>query len=218
MARLGTVDLQTLRSDLRSRLGEMDPDDLNDQELDRWLNVGQQDLAIKLNGISDIWYGTRQADITATDCGAGAGVGRFDISSLNVQNVVAITNNAGDTDYPLKDIKKLRGYFKNINWKSQQPVFALFGRELHCSDTTAPDSITLFYYRMPDDMTSDDTPMDVKDAFQEPLIQFAQAKALARLNRMAEKKEVEQDINRRLDDISKSFQMGMAVDKVREAK
>jgi len=73
---LSTVTLGTLRDDLRSRLPEANRDVLLDTELNRFLNLGQYDAALKLSGINAIWYG----DVAQVSPVTGGGVVTYDSS------------------------------------------------------------------------------------------------------------------------------------------
>ena len=53
------ITLQGLRDDLRFRLMEHVPDQLTNLMLNRWLNLGQYDVALRLQGINDTWLGER---------------------------------------------------------------------------------------------------------------------------------------------------------------
>ena len=56
---LTSITLATLRNDLRARLPEANRSEILDSELDRFLNLGQYDVAIKLSCINSICYGTK---------------------------------------------------------------------------------------------------------------------------------------------------------------
>ncbi len=77
---IGTITLNVLRSDLRARINEISPNNFSNAELNRWLNVGQQETAIRLKDLNEIWYLARK-NITINS--ADNGNDYIDLSGAN---------------------------------------------------------------------------------------------------------------------------------------
>ena len=180
---LSTITLATLRNDLRSRLPKANRDDILDAELNRFLNLGQFDVATKLSGINNIWYGTKDTVTIA------AGV--IDISSFSIMRIIKLID-ATNGVIPFFDESGFEEIKKNFAYDGTRGV-SHFGEELDVyagSEAPTVGTLTLYYYRKPIDMSSS-LAMDVPSEFQDMVISFAEKKALQRLGVPSAQKEEE---------------------------
>jgi len=182
---ISDVPRATLRADLRSRLPEENRTEILDTELNRFLDLGQYDAALKLSGINTIWYGKKE---TVT---IGSGV--IDISGYSIMRIIKLVD-ADNGRIPFFDEAGFEELGGNYAYDATRAV-SHFGDEL---DVFAGDSapavgtLTLYFYRKPasmDDTT--DEKIDVPDEFQEMVVAFAEKKALQRLGLPVTAKEEE---------------------------
>ena len=180
---LSTITLEVLRNDLRARLPKANRSDILDSELDRFLNLGQFDVATKLSGINNIWYGTK-ATVTISSSA-------IDISSLSIMRIIKLVD-ADNGVVPFFGEEAFEEIQKNCAYDASRGV-SHFGDSLDVyAGTDAPSVgvLTLYYYRKPIDMTSSLT-MDVPSEFQDMVVTFAERKALQRLGLPTANKEEE---------------------------
>jgi len=180
---LSTITLATLRNDLRSRLPEANRDEILDSELDRFLNLGQFDVATKLSGINNIWYGTKATVIISSSA--------IDLSSLSIMRIIKLVD-AGNGVVPFFGEESFEEIKKNYAYDATRGV-SHFGEELDVyAGASAPTAgvLTLYYYRKPIDMSST-LAMDVPSEFQDMVVSFAEKKALQRLGVPSAQKEEE---------------------------
>jgi len=180
---LSTVTLEQLRNDLRSRLPKENRGEILESELNRFLNLGQYDTAIKLSGINSIWFGTK-APVTI-------GLGVIDLSSLSIQRIIKLLD-ADNGQVPFYDEK----YFDELGVNSAYDAVRAvthFGDELDVfAGTDAADAgvLTLYYYRKPVEMDVS-TAMDIPVEFQDMVVTFAEKISLQRLGLPTTSKEQE---------------------------
>jgi hypothetical protein len=192
---LTSITLATLRNDLRARLPEANRSEILDSELDRFLNLGQYDVAMKLSGINSIWYGTK-ATVTISS-------GTIDISSLSIMRIIKLVD-ADNGLVPFYDEK----YFTELGGicdYDETRAVSHFGTELDVfAGSSAPTVgvLTLYYFRNPIAMTSS-LAMDVPIEFQDMVVSFAEKKALQRLGMPTDGKE--QEIMIKWNDLQKAF-------------
>ena len=180
---LSTVSLEVLRNDLRSRLPESNRSEILNSELERFLNLGQFDVATKLSGINNIWYGTKATVTIAT--------GAIDLASLSIMRIIKLVD-ATNGVVPFFDEAGFEEIKKNFAYDATRAV-SHFGTNLDVyAGASAPTvgNLTLYYYRKPIDMTAALT-MDVPSEFQDMVVSFAEKKALQRLGIPSAQKEEE---------------------------
>ena len=180
---LTTISLETLRNDLRARLPEENRDAILDSELNRFLNLGQFDVATKLSGINNIWYGTK---VTVT-----ISANAIDLSSLSIMRIIKLVD-ADNGVVPFFGEEYFEEIQKNSAYDATRGV-SHFGDSLDVyagTDAPAVGTLTLYYYRKPIDMT-DVLNMDVPSEFQDMVVTFAEKKALQRLGIPTSPKEEE---------------------------
>jgi hypothetical protein len=203
---LSSVTLATLRDDLRARLPMANRSEILDPELDRFLNLGQYDTAIKLSGINNIWYGDKQT-VTISS-------GEIDISSYSIMRIIKLID-ADNGVVPFFDEKDFEEIKKNSAYDATRGV-SHFGTVLDVyAGTDAPTvgTLTLYYYRKPVAMTSNLT-MDVPDEFQDMVVSFAEKKAMQRLGLPTGPKEEELMLKWR--DIQQAYSNEYQAEKVGE--
>ena len=109
------ITLQQLRDDLRFRLMEYVPGELTNLMLNGWLNLGQFDVALRLQGINDTWLGERMPIVsryssarhhsstinryTATTKTILCGLSQVTANSLVGNKVILIDVNSNDSVY-----------------------------------------------------------------------------------------------------------------------
>jgi len=180
---LSAVTLETLMHDLRSRLPIANRQELLETELERFLNLGQYDTAVKLSGINTIWYGTKQTVTISSDT--------IDLSSYSIMRIIKLVDQTNGL-VPFFDEKYFDELSKNVAYDSTRAV-THFGTELDVFEgVSAPTvgTLKLYYYRNPVEMTSS-LAMDIPIEFQDMIVSFAEKKALQRLGISTEMKEQE---------------------------
>ncbi len=180
---LSSVTLETLRNDLRARLPAENRDQILDSELNRFLNLGQFDVAVKISGINSIWYGTKSTVTISSS--------EIDLSSLDIMRIIKLVDQTNGP-VPFYDERYFDELGKNFAYDSIRAV-SHFGTVLDVYEgASAPTvgTLKLYYYRRPVDMTSSLT-MDVPDEFQDMVVTFAEKKALQRLGQSITAKEEE---------------------------
>jgi len=180
---LSSVTLATLRNDLRARLPEANRTEILDNELDRFLNLGQYDTALKLSGINNIWYGDKQT-VTISS-------GEIDISSYSIMRIIKLIDGTNGVVpfFGEKDFEEIK---KNSAYDSVRAV-SHFGQVLDVyagPDAPTVGTLKLYYYRKPVSMSSS-LNMDVPDEFQDMVVSFAEKKAMQRLGMPIGPKEEE---------------------------
>ena len=183
MAALSSVTLTELRTDLRSRLPETNRIEILDSELDRFLNLGQYDVATKLSGINNIWYGSKAPVVIASD--------EIDLSSLSIMRIIKLVD-ATNGVVPFFAEDAFEEIKKNFAYDATRGV-SHFGEVLDVyAGTESADvgTLTLYYYRKPIEMSSSAT-MDIPAEFQDMVVSFAEKKAMQRLGIPIEMKEQE---------------------------
>lgn len=133
---LSSITQATLLADLHLRLREASASVWTDAELKSYLNVAQYEVAVKLNGISDIWYGTEHVVITANINQAHTGILSYvDLSSLSILKVVNVLYvdhaNSKIEVLPLVKYKDLIGWFNNSYFATTKYACALYGEKLY---------------------------------------------------------------------------------------
>ncbi len=219
---LSSISQATLLADLRLRLREATASVWTDDELKSYLNVAQYEIAVKLNGISDVWYGTLHTLVTANDGSIlGGAIGSYDISSggadLNVYKIINIVfvDDSGNVEIlPIVDFAKLVGYKKNSYYGTSKYVTSVFGQTIYFSMTGAvlaasfaPYQIVLNYYRKPTEMNGSNG-LDVPPEFQDLVLMFATVKAYEKLNQPDRIARIEKEISQKLREIKQSFLEG----------
>ncbi len=206
---LSDITLKQLRSDLRSRLGKMTTEEFTDAELNNWINIGQFETFVRLNGISDHWYGTTQT-ISIT---ASAGT----ITAINLTNsygadkisrIIKLVGPSGNL-IPFCDTTEINGYLGNSNYDNSYAC-NWFGEKLYIfvgasATPLSSANCTLFFIRKPDELTSDSSTLDIPTEFVDLAIMSAMSKALLKLNMLNEKATVDNDVASKFNDIRQMF-------------
>ena len=208
---LSSVTLAQLRSDLRLRLNEITEDNFSDEELNRWLNLAQYEVAIKLNGISAVWYGTFHVYLNVSIETTDNIFYSADISNLAMQKLVAIhsinTDNGEYNTVPIKTMQELLGYRANNYWSSTKPVCAIWGQKLYFNNNPTASSdweVSVYYYAKPTEMASDGANMDVPTEFQDLVILVALQIAMRKLRIITGLESIEADIALKFNEIKQS--------------
>jgi len=203
---LGTVTLATLRADLRSRLGELTPVQLSDEELNRWLNVGQKDVAVRLYDISDTWYLSSESGTFTS--------GSYTLTATDVHKVKAVMKTSDRKLLPIVPVSELGGYSASSFWGTSTEVVAQVGKSLVSSNSLSTTGITIYYHRTPADMSTDSSPMDVPDEFQDLVILFAQARAYQKLGMLDKELSVRRSVSERLNEIRNTYVSEFQIDAI----
>lgn len=192
---LSTVTLEELRNDLRARLPEENRSVILDSELNRFLNLGQYDTAMKLSGVNSIWYGSKDTVTISSR--------EIDLSSLSIMRIIKLVDGTNGV-VPFYDERYFEELSKNFEYDKVRAV-SHFGTVLDVyAGASAPTvgTLTLYYYRKPVEMTSS-LAMDVPAEFQDMVVAFAEKKALQRLGINPAQKEEELELKWRA--IQQSF-------------
>jgi len=207
---LSTVTAASLLAQLRYRLREASASVWTDAELYTYLDIAQYEIALKLNGISDIWYGS-YVQKTSSDCTNENQYTKVDISSIyyaRVNRIIYFSNDAGTYRVlPIVDIGKLEGYIRNQFFGTTKLICAIWGQSVYISKASAigaSDKLNIYYYRQPTAMAGSN-PMDVPKEFQDLVIMFALAKAIEKINQIDRKNRIEEEIKAKLDEIKQAY-------------
>lgn len=220
---LSKITLKVAKSDLRSRIAEISDKKVTDDELTRWLNVGQQTIAARLGEIIGHWYGatTASAALTLVDGGVlvHALVSPYD--SDDIIKIDAITGNAGADVLgkvfvpanSLEDIYKMKdsSSFTNVfAWLHHGANILLFVGDGVSALSPTTDKVDVHYTKKPTDMTSPTGGyVDVPGEYVDLVIMVAQGIAMGKLNLLDAKRGVEQSINQTMNDILQQYQVGI---------
>jgi len=214
---LSTVTLKTLRSDLRLRTNELTEDNFTDEVLDNWLNIAQYEVAIKLNGVSERWYGTTHTMLSANLGSLAGNIGYYDISAskanllvLKLINMIYYSS-AIEVFHPT-EYNELSGYVNNSYFGSTKPLIALFGEKVYFSvaaatistNITAGQTYILSYFRKPVPMTSS-LDLDVPSEYQDLVIMGALTKLYEAKEMSDIKLEIEKQMAEKFKEIKQSF-------------
>lgn len=212
---LSNITRKQARGDLRSRLAQVTPDPLNDGELNYWLNMGQQDVALKLSAMSDHWYGTSlvQNGGTAIDVSTHT-VGEINsvsmvsgILSTEIMKLKFAIGDGGDIDGKqipmtrLEDLYNMPGLSNCDNFFSMahhgERLYFFWGADVSVSAGT----VDIFFTRKPTDMTLDTSYVDVPTEYVDLVIMYAQTRALSKLQMLDRKAQVDNEIAAKINDI-----------------
>jgi hypothetical protein len=216
---LSDITRKLARSDLRARLAKVTTEELNDSELNQWLNMGQFDTSTRLSAISDHWYGS---SVTGTDVSAHS-AGAVTALTLpagalatNVAKFKSVVGGGASASFNGKLIPWCR--FEELHGKLDSSLYdnewavSWFGEKLYffwgTSVTMTSGTVDIYFVRKADEMTADSGAggvVDVPTEYVDLVILYAQSRALNKLNMLGEKNEVDQDIAQRLADIRSQY-------------
>jgi hypothetical protein len=211
---IGNVSLATLREDLRERISAVAANNLSDDFIDRWLNVGQMCTYINIRDYIKELYTTYK---TITINVADNGNSEIDLSSSNyfytdwnnfeeekhvIGNIwVNVITKQSDID--TVDIKELLERTNSTMHSTDNPAIAIVGNYIFFSESIATgDSFTVFYYRKPINMTSV-LNLDVPDWAQNLVILYAAQQCFSVLGKDQEK--ISKDIQLEIDRVREMF-------------
>lgn len=156
---LSDITRKTARSDLRSRLAKMSTEEFQDAELNHWLNTAQFDVFIRLNAISDIWYGTSQTVSITAAAGAVTAVslaGNYGADKVAKFKKLVLASGAL---VPFVGDSEVHSLQNNNNYDYSYAVNH-FGEKLlvyvgTSATSLSSNSSTVYFIRKPDEMTAD---------------------------------------------------------------
>jgi len=211
---LSSISQATLLADLRLRLREASASVWTDAELQSYLNVAQYETAVKLNGISDVWYGTVSSQTSDTN---EEGVQTIDLSSLSILKIIKVIFNTDTSlspnvleNIPIKSFNDLHGYRLNSYYSTSKTVCSVFGEKLYLSSDlslSATKILYIYYYRKPTEMDGSNG-LDVPPEYQDLVLMFATAKAYEKLDQPQRKDQIENEIKSKIKEIKQSFLEG----------
>jgi len=221
---IGTVTLDVLRSDLRARIYEIAPKKFSDKELERWLNVAQQELTIHIKDFSEEWYlASKTININVADVGnakidlSGTNYFSTDWAKVNelhfilarIYSYFSITSGSKKPVH-IVPISKLEVEGQNFLYGRNKPLCSRVGTNLYFSQAlSTDDSFDVFYYRKPVDMDTSNN-LDIPDSMQDLVVMFAYNQCLRKLGLNTDKSN--KDINMRLNEIRKAHGFDVQVD------
>ena len=212
---LSNITRKQARGDLRSRLAQVTPDPINDGELNYWLNMGQQDVALKLSSMSDHWYGTSLVQnggtaisVSAHTTGAVNSISMASgMLSTEIMKLKFGIGDGGDIDgkqIPMTRLEDLYNMPSLSNCDSfysmshhGERLYFFWGADVSVSAAT----VDVFFTRKPADMSADTDYVDVPTEYVDLVIMYAQARALSKLQMLDRKSQVDQEIAAKINDI-----------------
>jgi len=156
---LSDITRKSARSDLRSRLAKLTTEEFQDAELNSWLNTAQFDVFVRLNAISDTWYGTSESVSITAAAGAVTAISLAgNYAADKVAKFKKLINAAGAL-IPFVSDNEVHSLQNNSNYDYSYAVNH-FGEKLLVyvgSSATALSSnaSTLYFIRKPNEMTAD---------------------------------------------------------------
>jgi hypothetical protein len=218
---LSDITLKQIRSDLQSRLDDVAPNKFSTEELNYWINMSQFDVAMRLSVISNIWYGTTE-NITVT-------------ASANSITTVSLTGNyaptkimkiikwvlSNNTVVPFVEDTKLHTMLANSVYDSSYGA-NWFGENLYLFVGTSATALsgsttTLYFLRKPDEMTTDAGTLDVPTEYYDIVVLSAMAKAMSKVNMMANKATAERDVQQKLSEVRSLYGIEAQVEAAEDA-
>jgi hypothetical protein len=227
---LSTITRSQARADLRSRLGNITVENIVDDELNYWINLGQIDIAARLSSISAQWYGTVEAGIDASSLVPG-GVSTIELVDPEPSEIMRpqflVGSGSGEIAGKLIPWARIEECysFVNLGIYVNHVAAAIHGPNLYLfvgeNVEIAPgDTVDFFYIAKPATLIGeecdDDTLLDVPDEYVDLVIMYAQGKAYQHLGNISGKQDVDQDVARKLDDVRNAFQSEMRMYQVEQ--
>jgi hypothetical protein len=220
---LSKITLKVARSDLRSRIAEISDKKVTDDELNRWLNVGQQAVAARLGEVIGHWYGgkTTSAALTLVDGGILEHTLVSPYDQDDIMKIDAVVGNAGADVLgkvfvpanSLEDIYKMKdnsSFTNTFAWLHHGATVLLFVGDGATALSPTTDKVDIFYTKKPTDMTSPTASyVDVPGEYVDLVIMVAQSIAMGKLNLLDAKRVVEQSVNQTMNDILQQYQVGV---------
>jgi hypothetical protein len=159
---LSDVSRRAARSDLRARLAQYTQVDLNDGELNKWLDLGQFDVFLRLSQISNIWYGTRKSiSLTVTPGTTGAVTAHTLTGTYAPDKIHKLTKlilASGELVPFVEDdvinslpYSSTYDYSYAVNWYGED-LYVFAGRS---ATALASNAASLYFIRKPDEMQAD---------------------------------------------------------------
>jgi len=205
---LSTVTAANMLAQLRYRLREATANVWTDAELYTYLDIAQYEVAVKLDGISDIWYG----DVLAlTDPSTSEdGMATHDISGNSIMKVKSVhfQDTVAGTHYniPIYPISELLARSQEA-YRQSSYVCAIHGEKLYylpAQSIGGDATIYVYYSRVPTAMAGVNA-LDVPAQYQDLVVMFAVGKAIEKLNQVGRKDQIEKQISEKLVEIKNSF-------------
>lgn len=156
---LSDVTRKEVRSDLRSRLGKLTTDDFSDAEINRWLNLAQFDVFVRLSSISDVWYGSTQTVSISANKGIVTPISLANAYSADKIAKISKLVNASGYIVPFVTDNEIHSIAANSNYDNSYAV-NWYGEKLYyfngaSNNDLSTSSHTLYFIRKPDEMTGD---------------------------------------------------------------
>ncbi len=204
-----------IREDLRIRIKEILPENCPDTLLTRWINQACLDVAMRLNRISDQWFGVG----TTTTCAGMStdSILEFTLPTdcmklIKVMDVGIATTIPTNHLIPLINSQEAEAVWQNSNFdytvwgyrwgKTTLRIF--IGSSVTLGTTATTGTIRLEYFRRPTEITTDTSSLDVPEEFTDLVTLHAQIKAMRVLGK-ADAGGVGQEIESRYDEVAKTY-------------
>ncbi|NPV80800.1 MAG: hypothetical protein HPY52_11070 [Firmicutes bacterium] len=171
------MTFQQMLSDLRSRIGDVAPDKYTDIELKSWLNLGQQDVACRLDNISSVWFG-KTGDISLV-----SGTQDYDLPA-DVRKIMRVTIN--NVQAQAVDVTKLGALETNVNHtpSAAQPFYHQWGKQISVFPTpTAAGTAKLWYFKRLSDLTADADISEIPVEYHALIVLYAQILAMQKVDK-----------------------------------
>ncbi|MAC53185.1 MAG: hypothetical protein CME31_11655 [Gimesia sp.] len=218
---LSDITLKQIRSDLQSRLDDVAPNKFGKEELNYWINMSQFDVAMRLSVISNIWYGTTQTVSVTASANAITTVSLTgNYAPTKIMKIVkwVLSNN---TVIPFVEDTKLHTMLANSNYDSSYAA-NWFGESLYVfvgtsATALSANSTTLYFLRKPDEMTTDAGTLDAPTEYYDIIVLSAMAKAMSKVNMMANKATAERDVAAKLNEVRTLYGLEAQVEAAEEA-
>lgn len=171
------MTFQQMLSDLRSRIGDLAPDKYTDAELKSWLNLGQQNVAFRLDNISSVWFG-KTSEIPLV-----AGTSEYDLP-VDVRKIMRVTIN--NVQAQPVDVTKLGALATNVHYtpSATQPFYHQWGKKITVFPTpTAAGTAKLWYFKRLSDLVNDGDVSEIPMEYHSLVVLYAQILALQKADK-----------------------------------
>lgn len=149
------MNLKELRDMVRASLDEPDEQGFfSNDEINRWLNEAQKDIALKTKHLKDSVYRIMESNVTT-----------FQLPIDYIEMHKVIRNGKRLKKIAMEEAEDKAGYY---TWKDELNVYP---------PGNGSDKLKLFYFRSPQKMQDDEDDPEVPYAFRDMMIQFACYKA-----------------------------------------
>jgi hypothetical protein len=219
---LSTLGLDKLLGDLRIRLNEITEEELKNEELVRWLNLGCFDTALQLIGISGHWFLSKADLAKPSAAGIVSLIEDYNGDATNIVRLDRVYYDGGTPAtrqlIPIVNVEELEGHYDNAiigGGSGVGCVCAHWGENLYFSDPTWANGkdaqdFKIVYIKRPTKMDASAADysaeyMDVPVEFQDLVVSFAQVRAMQKKGIVAGRKQLQQDIFNRIGQIREGY-------------